>query len=384
VSFFSFRVAPGVRVGVSKRGVRTSIGPRAARMHVGGGYRTGLSTGAGPFTLYQSVGHTRRKPRTVTARAAAGRTRTRGPAQATIAAHQREVARAAKADAAEQIQAAFTALTEVHRHPVAPVHPPVAPGPGPVDEAAIRTRSDNVALAGIRPWHLRARGVAKATAAVAAEQEINAARFEAAAEHARVQADLDRSWHQLCANDHDTVIATLAEAFEDNEAHAAAVGVVGDEVTVVAVVPNPGIVPDAMLERTPAGNIGRRKLTKTVRNSYYLDAVCGHVLAATREAFAVAPSINGVRIAAVRLGGPDVYGRTVVECLLAAHFTRTTLDGVAWDTTSASAIFTTLAGDPRLNVVGVAKECAPLDLSAEPELAAMLAAVDLDELEAID
>jgi hypothetical protein len=176
VSFFSFRVAPGVRVGVSKRGVRTSIGPRAARMHVGGGYRTGLSTGAGPFTLYQSVGHTRRKPRTVTARAAAGRTRTRGTAQATIAAHQREVARAAKADAAEQIQAAFTALSEVHRHPVAPVHPPVAPGPGPVDEAAIRTRSDNVALAGIRPWHLRARGVAKATAAVAAEQEINAAR----------------------------------------------------------------------------------------------------------------------------------------------------------------------------------------------------------------
>jgi hypothetical protein len=133
--------------------------------------------------------------------------------------------------------------------------------------------------------------------------------------------------------------------------------------------------------RPSSGMTGRNAAIRPidVRNDSIPD-----VLAATREAFAVAPSINGVRIAAVRLGGPDVYGRTVVECLLAAHFTRTTLDGVAWDTTSASAIFTTLAGDPRLNVVGVAKECAPLDLSAEPELAAMLAAVDLDELEAID
>ena len=41
---FSVKIAPGVRVRASSRGIRTSIGPRAARLHVGGG-RTGFSTG---------------------------------------------------------------------------------------------------------------------------------------------------------------------------------------------------------------------------------------------------------------------------------------------------------------------------------------------------
>ena len=44
---FSIRIAPGVRIRASKRGIRTSLGPRIARVHVGGG-RTGFSTGMGP------------------------------------------------------------------------------------------------------------------------------------------------------------------------------------------------------------------------------------------------------------------------------------------------------------------------------------------------
>jgi hypothetical protein len=34
---FSIKIAPGVRVRASSRGVRTSIGPRVARVHVGAG-----------------------------------------------------------------------------------------------------------------------------------------------------------------------------------------------------------------------------------------------------------------------------------------------------------------------------------------------------------
>jgi hypothetical protein len=56
---FSVKIAPGVRVRASSRGVRTSIGPRAARVHVGGG-RTGFSTGLGPVSLYTS-GSSRRR-----------------------------------------------------------------------------------------------------------------------------------------------------------------------------------------------------------------------------------------------------------------------------------------------------------------------------------
>jgi hypothetical protein len=50
---------PGIRIRWSRRGVRVGIGPRFARVHVGSG-RPGISTGAGPVTLYRS---TRRRKR---------------------------------------------------------------------------------------------------------------------------------------------------------------------------------------------------------------------------------------------------------------------------------------------------------------------------------
>jgi hypothetical protein len=45
----SLRIAPGVRIRASGSGIRTSVGPRAARVHVGGG-RAAVSSGFGPFT----------------------------------------------------------------------------------------------------------------------------------------------------------------------------------------------------------------------------------------------------------------------------------------------------------------------------------------------
>lgn len=55
-------IIPGLlKVRVGKRGVRTSVGPRWARYHTGGGYRSGVSTGAGPFTWYRGVGRRRRR-----------------------------------------------------------------------------------------------------------------------------------------------------------------------------------------------------------------------------------------------------------------------------------------------------------------------------------
>lgn len=56
-----FRIAPGVRVRVGRRGVRMGIGPRVARVHLGSG-RPGLSTGIGPFGAYTSLGSSGRRP----------------------------------------------------------------------------------------------------------------------------------------------------------------------------------------------------------------------------------------------------------------------------------------------------------------------------------
>lgn len=47
----SFKVMPGVRVSANKRGMRTSVGPRIARVHVGRG-GIGFSSGLGPVSVY--------------------------------------------------------------------------------------------------------------------------------------------------------------------------------------------------------------------------------------------------------------------------------------------------------------------------------------------
>lgn len=53
------RIVPGVKVRIGKRGLRWSVGPREARLHFGAG-GTGVSTGAGPWTVYKSLRRRRR------------------------------------------------------------------------------------------------------------------------------------------------------------------------------------------------------------------------------------------------------------------------------------------------------------------------------------
>lgn len=57
---FSMRIFPGVRIGVTRRGMNASVGPRIARVHAGpGGLR--YSSGLGPFSV--SGGGSRRRGR---------------------------------------------------------------------------------------------------------------------------------------------------------------------------------------------------------------------------------------------------------------------------------------------------------------------------------
>jgi hypothetical protein len=56
-------------------------------------------------------------------------------------------------------------------------------------------------------------------------------------------------------NEPDTVLGTLAGAFEDNEAAAAPLGVDGDEVSIVVLAPLESIVPERLSNRTDSGNL---------------------------------------------------------------------------------------------------------------------------------
>lgn len=360
---FSFKVAPGVRVRASSRGVRASVGPRAARVHFGSG-GVGVSTGAGPVSLYSSLGGGRRA----------------GKSRASVAAQQRRLAAADKAEQARELADAFQAILNLHRADFSPAQRPQAPAPPPVSEGEVRRRHKREALAGVGIFNRAERAKAKQAARGAAEEEIVAIKDWNASEHARLQRDLDRQWERLCANDPDTVLATLEEAFEDNDAPAAAVGVHADEVSLVVLAPGMDAVPERFPTTTEAGNLSLRKLPKTKRASVYVELVCGHLLLTVREAFAVAPGLGTARVAVIRNPGRDAYGKPRVECLMAVRIPRKALDGIRWNDADAHAIVNDAATEQVANQAKRTHEPLPIDLSREPELAVLLDRVDLDEL----
>lgn len=363
---FSVRIAPGVRVRASSRGVRTSIGPRAARVHVGGG-RTGFSTGVGPLTYYTSAGSSRRpSSRTGTATA------------------NRQLASAARAaDKVEQARVladALDAVLNVHREEFADASRPVAPPPPPVDTAAILARHKREAKSSTSVFARSARKAALAQAQQSAAAEITHAHAQAEAQRAALQASLDHEWADLNAGDPDTVLGALAAAFEDNEAAAAAVGMDAGEVTLLVVVPSANTLPDRHPTTTAAGNLSLKKWTKRELADLYKLLVCGHALVTVKEAFAVIPFLDSARVVALRSTPPDAYGNVRPEAVLAARFERDRLQGIQWSEADAVRVVNDASSECIFLQRGATAELIPIDMSTELELAQLLESVDFEEL----
>ncbi|GAA1811908.1 hypothetical protein GCM10009682_36580 [Luedemannella flava] len=356
---FSFRVAPGVRVRASSRGIGASFGPRAARVHVGP-RGAAFSTGVGPVSYYAPLTGGRRGGSSVAAQ------------QRQVAAAQRAYAVQQKEAEARQLAAVFQALFDLHRQPFPAAVAPVAPEPAPPDRAAILDRHLAERLRGIRPWQFAARSAAHVQAAAAADREVAAGIAHLTAERARWQESLNRWWADLLRNDPPTVLEALERVFADNEAPAAAVGVDGDEVSLVVLAPGAGLVPERYPDTTPTGRLTLRKLSATDRASLHQGLVFGHVLVTVKEAFATAPALRSARVAVVRTS----EARST-ECLMAGRFARADLDRVDWQTADAHAIVRDAATEVLVNPRGRTRELAPLDLGTHPELAALVAAVDL-------
>jgi len=208
---FSIRLAPGVRIRASSRGVRASFGPRVARVHVGTG-RTGFSTGIGPVSAYTSVsgGRLRSGPR-----ASLGSYQ----GQSVTAARRTAAAQRAadKAAEAQRLADTFTELLTVHRARFSPAQPPIAP-PGPsVDAAGVRERYRTAAVKGISRLRRRRRAQARIDADAGADRELTAAATAEREDRAARQAVLDQVWQWLAANDPSVVVSVLEQAFADND-----------------------------------------------------------------------------------------------------------------------------------------------------------------------
>jgi hypothetical protein len=153
-------------------------------------------------------------------------------------------------------------VDSVHRQEFPPVERPVAPMPELPDPNAVRAWHEKNALRGVGMFDRAGRVAARQSAARAAQAEPRRPLAAGTGRAGLGPAGTRPAVGRLAGNDPDTVLATLAEAFEDNEAPAAAVGIDGAELMLIVLVPDEGTVPEQMPATTQTGNLKLRKLAK--------------------------------------------------------------------------------------------------------------------------
>lgn len=222
----SFKVAPGVRIRASSRGISAGVGPRAARVHVGT-RGVSVSSGVGPFSTYSRLGG---------GRSSTGGRRTSygGPTRASIAALERETKAAAREAGIDRIESIERALVSMHSAnfpepsrtllpPAEEVDPlpiqteleaatgipelvastgggkvaPVAADPQPVDRYELMREYRKRARAGIPFWRIRDRVEGARTADIEAEEAAVKEAERRLEEQRQEQVRLDDFWRRL-------------------------------------------------------------------------------------------------------------------------------------------------------------------------------------------
>lgn len=200
--------------------------------------------------------------------------------------------------------------------------------------------------------------------------EVEAERQRRAAERASEQAELDAEWKRLQANEPATTIATLEQAFADNESPAAPLNCEGKRTTVVMQFPLPEtVVPERKSALTPGGKRTLKKRTKTETNALYLEALGSNVLATVKETFAVAPGTDIVQMLVVRRE-VDKKRAGELAAIYVGEFDRAHYDGASGAREPGKALL--LAPESVLNLKGTTGQVVPVDLSTQPELQAVV------------
>jgi hypothetical protein len=316
---FGLKVLPGVRVRVGTRGIRTSVGPRMARVHVGGG--AGVSSGVGPVSLYGSMGRRRR------------RSSSQRPAAMTVT-QQRGLERAARAHErharAYEVSQVWRQWTSAHLEEFPAAQCPVQLAPPEPDVTAIALQIERDLLADAPRLRRRRRAELRrqANEEASAVVEDFIARGSIAARERQIE--LNSRWRELLDNEPYATLDVLARALDDNRAFAAPVQIVGWTASLVMVAPPLSDLPESDAKQNAAGHWTTAKLPAGERNRRYLSMICSHVLATARESFAVAPGLREVKIAVVRDEGALRRGGRWVT-LLVAVVERREIERAVWD-----------------------------------------------------
>ena len=276
----------------SHHGLRAGVGPRILRVHAGAG-RAGVSSGAGPISLYKGFGRPKRKGR------ATRTTISRQPTKTSVDVYQRQVRAAGRAEDLRHLADEWQDLFAMHLGEFPQAVHPVSLPPPPVDESSIRLGIERTAPGKHRDSVLLRQKKSEECSACSCERGDRAC--ASLGRGAGVSAPVGaRRVVGPPARERSRDSQVLDDAFEDNAVPSVPVDVEGSRVTVLIVLGSEDVIPETQLDRTPGGKLTSRRLTKTERADYYAAWMASNVLATVRETLAVAPALERVTVAALR------------------------------------------------------------------------------------
>lgn len=366
---FSMRLAPGVKVRISSRGVRTSLGPRVARVHIGAG-RTGFSTGIGPFGAYSSTGG---------GNSYATNKKLQGPTKTALIQAERLARTIENNVEHELLQASLGGIYTLHQTNFQLAEHPKAQFTEP-DSLEIKRKYTDAAKASVHRFALSKRRKAIKQAQYNADLEFNRLYVLRKEKQKQRQKQIDEWWDSIMNCEEGTVLEELNKAFSDNYATAAAVGVASRVASVIVVIPDSDVIPERMPTETSSGRLSSKKMSNNSKTFFYLGLVTGSMLATVRESFAVIPSIESAKVIAIRASAPDVYGNRCPEVIAASLFHRRSFNGVDWKASNAMDIFNQCGDDQILKQNPRTNELVPLNLDNEHDIRKILKGINMSEL----
>lgn len=355
---FSIRVAKGVRLRATSRGLGLSVGRGRSFAWVGGGRGVGISVPvAGSLRYYTRIGGGR----------------STGARRPTLAQYERQVQQARQLEEMRGLAGQLEQMVSIHQQEFPIAQRPVAPPIQPVDSEAILKRHQKEQLRGIPIHRFGERKKAKAQAQALAEEEVRNEEEARERERAAYQAELDDLWDALLANDPQAVLETLDASFADNAAPAVPVNCEDGRATVVMLIEGEEAVPEKRPTFTPTGRPTLKKFTQTEKSQFYQAWLASNLLVTLKEAFAVAPSLTAVTAVVLRQF-LNPFGEQDLSVLYCGTFTRERFERLDFSKPEAlDAIF--YAEDLRITPKGKARKLVPLDLSKDPELAGIVVRV---------
>ncbi|MDP2775225.1 MAG: hypothetical protein Q8O61_16860 [Nocardioides sp.] len=176
------------------------------------------------------------------------------------------------------------------------------------------------------------------------------------------QAQIDSRWAGLYANDPDTVVLALKEAFANRGRRLNVRGMYDGEAGLVAPLPDLATVPSQKPAYTPRGAPTLHVMSQTERNEWFAQVVASELLLVAKESFVLAPALPAVRV--IGVGGRGLP-------LVAARIARDRLPGVNWQT-GAWPILHQLDPEMKVDVRGRTRALHTLDLRADAVFGALL------------